>query len=406
MTKNRARVRATKELAQTAGLRHPDASYLADHRKLVLFENGPVVYDFSEGPLRFHCLGSVHLQMNEVQADAERKGWRIVTIDPAQPLPSVEELRREPSLVVVDIETAYADFALDPSVARLVEGGHPELNVVVGLHADDTLPSGFKGGRNRRWVLSSGRKLRLPDGTIHDFATGPLRYYGGKASGMSGAAFAVMKEAEEKGWRHERLLGKDFLAPERLLAYLRSDTFLVVLEHHAPGGPDPVTEAFEAALATGDYPDLNVLVTADDLEENPARGKNIRCARIKVPMWRQVADFDKVELAKARIAFALRYADMNATGADDGTALGAVAHDLDRFPTPEAAAIATAARSAVEPIRNGYTVAAHFKANHKDVLGTHLVEVIDSAWHAGRLAAGLRDAAATIEADLRIGLIV
>lgn len=278
MTKNRARVRATKELAQTAGLRHPDASYLADHRK-----------------------------------------------------------------------------------------------------------------------------LKLPDGTIHDFTTGPLRFYGGKGSGMTRAAYNVLKEADRKGWKRTNLLGKYFLDPERVLAHLRSDTFLVFLEEHASGGPDPVTEAFIESVANGDYPDLNVLVTAEALEEEPARGKNVRCVRAEAQEQQQ-PKLDDVVLVKTRIAFALRYADMNANGEDDITALRAVAHDLDRFGTPEAAAVAAAARSALDPVRNGFTVAQHFKAEHEELFGTHLVGVIGSAWNAGRLAAGLRDAAATIEADLRLGL--
>lgn len=152
MTKNRARVRAAKELAQTSGIRHPEASYLADNRKLLLhLDDERSIYDFSAGPLRLHGDGNLGAALSVVKNDALRKGWRILFVkDLSVPAPSIADLKESPALVVVDVREPYDANSIDSSVVRLIEGTHLDINVLVGLHGDDTLPAGLETGRNSR----------------------------------------------------------------------------------------------------------------------------------------------------------------------------------------------------------------------------------------------------------------
>jgi hypothetical protein len=170
--------------------------------------------------------------------------------------------------------------------------------------------------------------------------------------------------------------------------------------------PDPLAEEIEA----GHHKSLNVIIVREpkpgEHRKAPAAGRNIHLRAAEEDLGGQAPEhgFNALALAKARIAFALRCADMLATGTNEASAMAAVAKDLDRFGTPEATAIAAAARATFTPLKSGSTLAHELQAS-EELFGAHLVEVMGSAAHSARLVVGLRDAAATLEADLRIGLI-
>jgi hypothetical protein len=150
MTKNRARIRAAKALAQTAGIRHPAASYLADNRKLRLPDGS--IHDFSKGPLLFHghAATSALTQMGAIRNQADAKGWLFVRIDGADPTPKpgiLDLIREKPSLVVVTTETPAP---VSPMAAELAAGAHPYLNVIVVLNS----PAGEPGQMSQAEIIT------------------------------------------------------------------------------------------------------------------------------------------------------------------------------------------------------------------------------------------------------------
>ena len=279
MTKNRARIRATKELAQTEDLRHPDASYLADHRK-----------------------------------------------------------------------------------------------------------------------------LRLPDGTIHDFATGPLRFLGLPGNGQGDAVGSAVREARSKGWRI------DSNAPGPWLQTVLGDPRpgLLVLHAQQPEigtQPNPTVAEIEA----GQHRHRNIIIVREPRPgehlQDPVTGRNVYF-RSEKPEHRAQAAPSAVEKTKARIAFALRFADLLDAGADTASALKSVALVLEEFEAPAFGAIADAAGSAAELLRTGYSLPEAMRQTSLGAAaGDHVVVVVTAAGPGGKLIPALRAAAATLEADLRIGLI-
>lgn len=251
---------------------------------------------------------------------------------------------------------------------------------------------------------SSHRKLRLADGTIHDFATGPVRYLGLANSGQGHAAVEAVKEARSKGWIVTRAISSPILRS----AMAETRPALIILHSMKEMGvaPDPLTEEIEAGL----HRNLNILIVREPKHgehlKDPVAGRSVHF-RAEAPELDDPAPaphFNNLVLTRARIAFALRYADMLATGTDEASALGSVAKDMDRIGTLEAAAIAAAARATIPPLRTGSTLAHELHAS-EELFGAHLVEVVGSAAYSARLVSGLRDVAATLEADMRIGII-
>jgi hypothetical protein len=252
--------------------------------------------------------------------------------------------------------------------------------------------------------LADHRKLRLPDGTIHDFATGPLRYLGLYRNGRGSAVNTAVNEAKSKGWN---IIWLDEVAPEpapSLSVMPKAPALIIALSDH-PVGHAP-KELFDD-LENGRYEGLNVIIVRDpkpgEQLTEPSSGRNIYFQSPK-PASSPIPSFDNVTLAKTRIAFALRYANLYETGTDDATAMGAIAQDLGRLGTPEAAAIAAVARSAITPLGSGSNLAHELKG-HDELFGTHLLQVISSASLSAKMVVSLRGAASTLEADLRIGLI-
>jgi hypothetical protein len=252
--------------------------------------------------------------------------------------------------------------------------------------------------------LSSHRKLRLADGTIHDFATGPVRYLGLPNSGQGHATMEALKEARSKGWIVTRAISGPIL--RSAMADTRPGLIILQTMKEVGTTPDPLTEEIEAGL----HRNLNILILREPKPgehlKDPVAGRNIhlRADEPELDDPAPAPHFNNLALTRARIAFALRFADMLATGTDEASALGSVAKDMDRIGTLEAAAVAAAARATIPELRSGSTLAHELHAS-EDLFGAHLVEVVDSAAYIARLISGLRNAAATLEADLRIGLI-
>lgn len=132
MTKNRARKRATKNIAADSDVRRPAAAYLADHRKLRTTEFG--VIDFAEGPLRLLGTdeGLAHFRPLEVVLKAaEEKRWRVVQLaygtDMIGP-DMLAYLRGKPTLTMIVAGQAAPG---SPFIADLLAGAHKDLNVVI-----------------------------------------------------------------------------------------------------------------------------------------------------------------------------------------------------------------------------------------------------------------------------------
>lgn len=134
MTKNRARIRATKAPAASSDIRHPDASYLADHRKLRLPDG--TIHDFSEGPLR--CLGipgsGAVVAALDVQREAAAKRWATRHYTEALAASGIapHDLAGEmgPSLLVVSANHETG-AVVQKAVADLDAGAYPDLNVLI-----------------------------------------------------------------------------------------------------------------------------------------------------------------------------------------------------------------------------------------------------------------------------------
>lgn len=406
MTHNRARKIAARASAAATDVRLPEASYYTDHRTLLLLEDEPVVYNFSDGPLRFHGIEGLHLYLDEIEMDAVAKGWRIVHIrDMAKPVPPVQELRKEPTLVVVDVREPYEPGSLDPSVVRLITGEHPEVNVVVGLHSDEELPSGLERGRNKQVLFSAGtdyptddRKLSIGDGIIHDFSTGPVRVIGAPYGGAQKKARSIMAEATRKGWH---VLSYPNAVSAAGLENLRGQPVLLLVDAHSEGRYKP-SDLVQASLLEGERTDINVLAvvqfSANETlsAEGKARGSNIRIAPKSPPPTQR----DRTTM---QIVFARRYADLLSGGVDRVEALGFVTEDAVGFITPGSVELVMALRQAHQDMASGKS-GEEVWGPHRGVLGNHLVRMLVTATSTDAMTSLLRTAAETLEADVRIGV--
>jgi hypothetical protein len=169
MTKNRARIRATKELAASSDIRHPDASYLADHRKLRLPDG--TVHDFSKGPLRYLGIpgsgaGAAALQ---VTREAATKGWATMhyteSLAESGFAPHDVAGAMGPSLIIVNT-SHETGAAMMKAIVDLDAGTYPDLNVLI---IRDPIP-----GEHRR-SPATGRNIFLA-------AASPVLLTGGPGS--------------------------------------------------------------------------------------------------------------------------------------------------------------------------------------------------------------------------------
>lgn len=126
MTKNRARIRAAKAIAASSNVRHPDASYLADHRKLRLPDG--TVHDFAQGPLRVsgNDIGTARAQAGFIRSRAEEKRWVIAHVS-ADNLSLLELIPERPCLAFI----VGAGTPASTQAAELVSGAHLDLNIVI-----------------------------------------------------------------------------------------------------------------------------------------------------------------------------------------------------------------------------------------------------------------------------------
>jgi hypothetical protein len=126
MTKNRARIRAAKTLAASSDIRHPDASYLADHRKLRLPDG--TIHDFAQGPLRLseNDIGTARAQAGFIRGRAEEKRWVIAHVS-TDNLSLLDLIPERPCLAFI----VGAGTPASTQAAELVSGAHLDLNIVI-----------------------------------------------------------------------------------------------------------------------------------------------------------------------------------------------------------------------------------------------------------------------------------
>jgi hypothetical protein len=255
--------------------------------------------------------------------------------------------------------------------------------------------------RPKAAYLDDRRKLRLPDGTVHNFAYGALHPRTRNEETQRLWVAHVMREAASKGWRliqhgghtaDEAAVAIDALraaGPALILIHL---THWVELER----------DAFYA-MSTA-HETLNILISwlPRGCTVDPAPWESMR-PTVDSPRSTALPSTSTVELLKARIAFARRYADMNEMGAHPAEALEALAADMQGFGTESAAAIAVACKDSAEGVRKGVG-GEDLWGPQRSLLGAHMVRMLILGADSGDLGRGLRRAAETLEADLRIGV--
>lgn len=116
-----------------------------------------------------------------------------------------------------------------------------------------------------------------------------------------------------------------------------------------------------------------------------------------------VQELDILDLQKFRIVFARRYADFLAAGVGSLTAFDMLIEGFESMPGQAAARIVDLLPTAKREIANGARGYEAWRA-HRDLLGTHLVQMLALSAEAGGSPARLRDAADTIEAEMRLGI--
>jgi hypothetical protein len=257
--------------------------------------------------------------------------------------------------------------------------------------ADVRRPEAIYGTDHRALFVERG---------VYNFAAGPLRYAGGYREVVAEEAQDVIREAESKGWR---VITAESLPKAGIdLDDLKAGPMLLVLNvdsKEAFDSLDPLTKD----LIDGKHPDVNVLVAFHFDGEvltgaAKRRGKTIRIIPpFEVPTAR--------EWAMIRIAFARRYADMLESGADQVEALISVARAVERLGAAIHAGslMAQALRQAAADMQISGSAETVW-APHQEVLGGHLFPMLLRAPSAGSTSRLLRQAAETLEADMRIGL--
>lgn len=117
----------------------------------------------------------------------------------------------------------------------------------------------------------------------------------------------------------------------------------------------------------------------------------------------QVQNLDPRELQKVRIVFARRYADFLAAGLDSMNALDLISEGLRSIPGRSAEQLIEAIPSVKKEISTGSTAASAWRP-HQELLGAHLLQMLALSELAGGGPTPLRDAANTIEAEMRLGI--
>jgi len=245
--------------------------------------------------------------------------------------------------------------------------------------------------------LADHRKIRLDDGTIHDFSTGPVRLIGGTYGGAKEKTQTILNEATRKGWRIINYPGG---GSARTLEDLQGQPTLVLVDLLNPSRHNPM-DPLMVSLVEGSHEDINLLVTlhfslAKSLSEDGRdRGRNIRVNPSAVPSQR--------DLATLQIAFARRLADMLTSGLSPQDALEFVTDDLVSFTINGVPEMVLALRRAHKDLIAGRS-SEDVWGPHRAILGRHLVRMLVAGEHSGETAQTLRQAAETLEADVRIGL--
>ena len=116
-----------------------------------------------------------------------------------------------------------------------------------------------------------------------------------------------------------------------------------------------------------------------------------------------VHELDTNDLQKVRFVFARRYADFLAAGLDPLRALDMMTESLRSVPGQPAEKLIEAIPSVKRELAMGFTAAGAWRP-HQELLGTHLYQMLTLSESVGWSPTPLRDAANTIEAELRLGI--
>lgn len=157
MTKNRAHKRDAKALAAKTDVRHPDAFYLADTRKLRTPDWGMI--NFAEGPLRLVGEADAldhYRPMEVILKAAMEKNWRIVQLSfiDTRPLPDMLAYLREKPTLTILITTKGAPG--NDVITELLSGIHKDLNVAIQYATNSRAWQDLLPGRVIPFSLENG----------------------------------------------------------------------------------------------------------------------------------------------------------------------------------------------------------------------------------------------------------
>jgi hypothetical protein len=367
MTSNRARKRAARAIAADKNIRHPEAFAMADDKVVPSERSRPKEYTPSADP-------------------------------------------NDPELARMAAESNSMRLMLAPGVIGSRTPGIEEMvHIINQAHGFDEADAADI--RRPDAVYQTDHRTLLIDdfGTLY-FAKGPQRLIGDETTAKYFMADVIAAYAKQKQWS---IIELDMLkaadTPE-VLASLKGQPSLVVIS----GPVWPPLNPFAVMLAEGSRPDINVLVVREPLpgetEDTIAEtGHNVFfiSARTREDWVDPELEAPKpprpnVALTRARIDFSLRYASLLESGVNNIASLESVADEMLGMGTPEATAVGEVAAAAGPVLRTG--VWDDFWKDHQEVLGAHLVRMMLRGFASGDLDSALRSAAATLEADLRIGM--
>lgn len=252
--------------------------------------------------------------------------------------------------------------------------------------------------------MDDRRKLRLPDGTVHNFADGALLPPTRNDETQRLWVAHVMREATSKGWRlfrhgghteDEASAAADALSAAGPALILIDPTYWVELEG----------EAFDVMVRSNPQT-LNILISwlPRGCAVDPAPWESVHTP-LEIPRRATAlpSSMREVELLKLRLAFARRYGDLESMGLRPIDVVAALAEDVASHRSDMADDMADACRAAAKGMGRGAS-GEDLWGPHRAILGTHLVRMLILGHQAASIAKAMRMASETLESELRIAL--
>jgi len=252
--------------------------------------------------------------------------------------------------------------------------------------------------------MDDRRKLRLPDGTIHDFSQAAASPRTKNEDLQRIWVAHLIREATSKGWRifqHRGHTASEALAALNALQAAGPALILIDQDEWVQGEANSYWVMVHHA-----HDKLNILLswlpkgcTADPAPWESA-GPVEQKPRTLLPVPSAMRE---IELLKMRLAFARRYGDLESMGDKPHESLLALADDMASYQTGTAEMLAEACKAAAKGMSQGIA-GEDLWGPHRTVLGSHLVRMLISGHRSASTVTALRMAADTLESELRVAL--